>query len=550
LDVRRQITPEEKIIFSRISASTKKKSFISNLIKSEQVSSEIFLIGEVSSIGSIRYIAPYILHSNTKVKDLAVNQIHKLISSVSDLDLNWLDESIRGGHYFDYDSNIQRAWYQLTPEQISTLDFSKPHLISVLKVLSCHSSGFVREASIKKLINLDKCEAIKLLIIRANDWVKPLRELSTTSLKRLFKEVEVENLVNYVPNIEQLRNRQRNDNGKLIKDFENYFTNEESGSLLLNALNTTDYRAARASLKIVIRLVEDKKAIIDSCINNTDTIIRSRALSIAIESINQKELIVYLKTFSKDKSNSIRKQAVYRLIDLDFELARPVLIDFLTGNNKSIREFARFYLSRNDTFDFGMYYREHIQIKNNPRLANAISGLAETGDLKDWKFILEFENHKLPKVQSSVVLASAKLMEQPNSWLYEKLLCSNFQVSKAARNALVAIDDYATKDIVKLHKNNWRGVIGKRLRQLVERNDKWQSIILILESILNSGSHDYSELKRWLQQHNTNCCFVKPSAQILNEVIRLSELVNQTDNVVTDVSTLHEFALRLLNTDM
>ena len=129
--VKREITLADKDIIQAINNSEKETSFISKLKNRNAIPDSIFQLKEISSIGGIRYIAPYLFHSNLKVRDIAAQKIHELFLLTENKDLQWLDESIRGGYYYRYDLVIQRKWYDLGTGNIKNLELPKEKLSSI-----------------------------------------------------------------------------------------------------------------------------------------------------------------------------------------------------------------------------------------------------------------------------------------------------------------------------------------------------------------------------------------------------------------------------------
>jgi hypothetical protein len=545
--VKREITLADKDIIQAINNSEKETSFISKLKNRNAIPDSIFQLKEISSIGGIRYIAPYLFHSNLKVRDIAAQKIHELFLLTENKDLQWLDESIRGGYYYRYDLVIQRKWYDLGTGNIKNLELPKEKLSSILCVLSCHSSGYIREAALKRLINVDPVSAVKMLLIRVNDWVSKIRSFATSSLAKLVRQLDESQLADFLILVEQLRNRSRQDHSEIILEVEKRFSTSMGQSELVKAIKHTDYRVARSAFLIARRLVESKEKVFDVGSDHKDPLIRSWTLELAQQYFSGDELTEYLLRVSQDKLGMLRKRAIYKLLEIDYKLARSSLMNCLSDSSSVMREMARFYINREEEFNYAEYYRNSLKDMSGAKLAGLITGLAETGSERDWEVVLSYENHSTAKVRAAVILASKKLTVSDNNWLYSKITDGCPCEIKAAKQVLLSRNEYSEPDVINLHSDYSGGYKGKVLRQLIEKKCYWQAVKALLETMINKDE-DYSrELSDWLDKNGSAYWYVKPETKLLVDILELINIAKVKLGRNRNLNTLHEMTEKLNN---
>jgi len=545
--VKREITLADKEIIDAINNSEKKVSFISKLKNRNAIPDSIFRLKNVSSLGGIRYIASYLFHSNLKVRDMAVQKIHELFLLAENKDLQWLDESIRGRYYCHYDLAIQRKWYDLGTRNIKNLELPPEKLSSILCVLSCHSNGYLREAALKQLIHVDPFSAVRMLFIRVNDWVSKIRLFATSSLAKLVGQLDESQLADFLVLVEQLRNRSRQDHSEIILEVEKRFSTSKGQSELVKAIRHTDYRVARSAFLIARRLVESKEKVFDVGCIHKDPLIRSWSLELAQRYLIGDELTEYLLKVSQDKLGMLRRRAIYKLLEIDYKVARSPLVNCLSDNSSVMRDMARFYISREEEFNYADYHRTSLKGMKGAKPAGVISGLAETGNEEDWKLILFYETHPAPKVRAAVILASEKLTSSDKVWLFSKITDGCPSEIKAAKQVLLSRNEYTESDVIKLHSDYSGGYKGKVLRQLLEKKSYWQTAKALLEAMIKEDE-DYSrELSDWLGKYGRAYWFVKPETQLLVDIIELTNKAQEKMGRNANLIALHDMTEKLNN---
>ncbi|WMS86037.1 HEAT repeat domain-containing protein [Pleionea litopenaei] len=550
----RVISEDEKQIIESIKEPKLKTSFFKRTKKSDALPDNIFRLRELKSLGCIKYIATYLFHSNKKVREIASQTLHELFLSVEDKDLNWLDGNLRGGYYFRADFSSCRVWYELQAGIIDTLDFPKEQLSSVLSILACHSSGYVREAAIKRLVIIDVNAAIRMLFVRVNDWVKPIRLSTTKTLIKLIEQQEEQSVVCHLELLEQLRLRSRQDHKELISTIENRLSSPKGLIALMQAVEKSHFRVARSAFSIGARIADEKQDLLKLGLVNKDAVIRSLSLRVAVDYLNKESLIEYLIACSRDKLTLIKKKAIYKLLEIDSKLAREPLIEFLRSENDQVRYFARFYLNREESFDFAEFYRGELNETNISKLTGCILGLSETGDENDCILLERFQTHHNPKVKGAVVKARGMLVKGSHQWLIDRLINGSVEEVKASCDVLQKLNEYENEELEALHDDYFDGATGRAIRRLVLKRDYWRYIELLLRAIVKSADREFevyaSQISSWLSKYGWKQWYVKPKDGVLLRIIRLIDTIESTRGIDKKLLEIKALAKDLESRDL
>ncbi len=548
LKVKKELTQADKEIVESINSSDAKISFLQKLKgKRNNVPENVFRLREIESLGGIRYVVPYVFHANQMVQQLAIEKVHELFIQAESKDLNWLDQSIRGGYYVRCDLPIQQVWWNLEASHVPKINGRKEALASVLSILSFHSNGFVREAALKRLTYVDGKAAVKMLFLRVNDWVDAIRGFATRELSKLISEMDESQLADFLFLLEQLRSRSRQDHRELISQVESRYKTEKGQKEIVSALNLSDYKVCRSAFFIAKKVVRDKGQLLSCAAQHEDPVIRSLSLNLAKEVLYGKSLVEYLLNASKDKLGMLRKKAIYALLDVEYGIVREVLIDTLTDNSHAMRHMARFYLEREENFGSAKHYRSFLKANASEVLKGAILGLAETGDEADWEIVKAFEFDKKPKVRAAVISASEKLLANNKQWLFGKLVNGGACEVKAAKNVLLSLNNYSLEEVEEIHSQNSGGYVGKALRQLIAKKEYWHGARALTNTMLRSSENLNAELTNWLNKYGRAYWFVKPEDEVLVDVIENSKKLESQSENNEDLISLRRMTEQLHN---
>jgi hypothetical protein len=152
------------------------RSFWNRLFGSTEKQVELLRdIGHSGEAAAIPEIAWILVDFSGPVSRAAAEVVHRLIETLTPLDLAALDQRIR--EVGSYDREVDRRWRTLRPTDLSGFASSE-FAVSLLGLASFHSSGYVREAAVEHLAGQNSGHELPFLLIRLNDWVVPVRDVA------------------------------------------------------------------------------------------------------------------------------------------------------------------------------------------------------------------------------------------------------------------------------------------------------------------------------------------------------------------------------------
>lgn len=283
------------------------------------------------------------------------------------------------------------------PIDVSDIDFfSKtfPPDISVklLALSSLNHSGYVRQRAIEELAITKHSKAIRFLIIRLSDWVKNVREVAASSIRKYLTDEYREQFISELDNIDGLRNVGRVDLTTAYESILSFILEKKLNAETYNSLIVAD----KARLLYVKKYLE--KNSIDSQL--TEILISDRSFLIRIQilkrlnELNPSEQARIILGLLNDKSSQVRLQTLYYLADNSIQYYDTIL-KLTSDLSASIRDLTR-YLLKTHELNFREIYRGRIQ--GNDDKVGSILGLAEVGtndDLDLLKILIKSEDKKI-----------------------------------------------------------------------------------------------------------------------------------------------------------
>lgn len=500
-----------------------RRTVLSILIPKPDPAEKYNAINELCGIASISYLTYPAFHSDEAVRNITRRKIHDLFQLVQGNDLAWLDERIRADNYY-YNASFGSQWPNLKAEDVNNIRVTSAEDITLLCILCCHQSGYVREQALCRLADIAPSSAIKMAFIRINDWTANVRVIALSIMEQHIQSIPCVELMYYLPLIDKLRTLTRRNHSQLIDKIESRFNNEDGGEALLRAITEEDFRLARLAFRLSVKLFPHSQRILDMGAAHRDVLIRSWSLAEAVKQLSGDSLLTYLLLACRSQSASLRKKALYQLMDFFPEHSREPLERCLMHKSAGLRATARFYLLQQFSYDIVQYYRAKLDSRNVVELHRAILGLSEVGGSEEWPLIKLLENHISPKLRAAVILASPIHRISEKKWQLKKLQSDCLAEFTAAKKVLLASDDYQAEDIEQLEESVSVGVRGKALREMVLQKCQWQGLKLILQAVQQYPDNEemMAEIKQWLEVYDRPYWFVKPDAQLLNSIIEMA----------------------------
>ena len=467
-------------------------------------------LGAVPSLGNF-------LSDKKPVSVAAKAAIRQIMSGRSPDELSRLDEICR---QFSTYSSSYWPWAQIKPSQLSRIAAQDDVLI--LGLLSFHPSGWVRSESINRLNRLSGGVELDYLIIRANDWVDPVRNLAWKAICRRLNPDYAEAFARNMGIIVSLEAKTRTSMDGLLADIYDFLL---SNPVVLNsAIGHENFRIRRGAFQTAYRLDEGRRAkFIRLALRDSDSLIRLTAAKQAAVLADVSLRNQFMQMMLSDRWHAVRSQALHMVVSDSGDATKGILLGLLLDRSRTVRSAARYYLRRLGIEDFRSIY---IDALAGEQKDVAILGLGECGISDDAKAIESYLESSNPKILSAAVNATSRLL--PNN--SDSILLDNLaHLHKAPSNAAARqlrerVTPQTQPRLVQIFEDASLPFHARfNALKLLGATGKWDTLIFWLR-----GSEDrepkiaeYCErgLERW--QHAFNRSFTEPSGSQIQEIREL-----------------------------
>lgn len=288
-------------------------------------------------------------------------------------------------------------WARTAQERISLGDPS----VLALVVASFHPTGYVREAAVARLGEVDDPAAIQALALRAADWVPQVRERARAALVQRVSS-SVESLMSIGPLAVLFADREQG--AWLFAHLEESAARlDDSG--LRHLLTARDWRLRRVAYLIALR---DRRLgrveLMDAAAHDGDLVIRVQCADQAIRDAVATDQVTEVRSLADSGTAAVRAAAVSALARAGrVDVAQTALED----RNPMVREIAQAAVRRAGA-DPAQRYRDLVSATNPPDPA-AVAGLGETGTKTDAALIGLSLQHPVPRGRVEAVRALRRL---------------------------------------------------------------------------------------------------------------------------------------------
>ena len=406
----------------------------------------------------------------------------------------------------------EHDWKREDPANLLLPSLSESEKAIILGLASFHSNGYFRERAIKALSLMTSGAELPYLVIRLNDWVPAIWNRSNTAVLRRLNPQNARAIIDALPLIFRLRGRSRHDHHDLVDASIATLSKPDARPELELGLRSKDSMIRQCCYRVVIEAgIFDNPTLLDHLIKEPLPTNRTFILHHVRANLTPEEFQPYRSALLRDKSAPVRLTALRLLHQFNPAESIAELELAVLDEGSAVREAARFLLKRIDSkYDFPRIYREILQ---NPsiRYRGAISGLGETGQADDTKYIMPFLKADKARVVRSGMRAIAKLdFRGSKDALIAFLADPRTGVAKEARRLLFGrINAIDAELIHRDYFQNKPDVLRQQAAFLLCSLSKWDAPKYLLEicadrseSIAEFG---LSALSKWLSRYN--CSF-------------------------------------------
>lgn len=373
--------------------------------------------------------------------------------------------------------------------------------IYVLILGSFHPNGYFREQCMEALAK--ERGVLPYLMLRANDWVEPVRKKAFFLLDSYTGQCSVAEILSAMPVFEKLRcsGRRSEEQLKSLKNriiacLEQTLNNEGRQAVWSEdfSIRKSLYRMAMEegilSMEQMEEWLQKEK---DSC-----------GMAILIRGI----LAHPDCTLGRAEDYLTHSNAQIRRCALEYKYEHlkdswPGLAAMLLDPGRGVREYASYILEKHTSLDIRGYYLKHLE---DERPEYAILGLSEYSCRGNVTALLPGLNNPVRKVQKCTLLALGRQEDfEDEALLWKYLLDEQADISKAAYISIIKRDFYPGAERIyhaycrteKIHKK-------KYLLRLLLRENSWNR----LPWLLRIYSVDLPEQEKRMVRGGINCRFM------------------------------------------
>ena len=473
-------------------------------------------VAAADELGSVPSLANF-LSAKKPMSAAAKIAIRQIMSGRSPDELSRLDENCR---QFSTYSSSYWPWAQIKPGEVSRIASSDD--VYILGLLSFHPSGWVRSESIKRLNLQSGGDELAYLIIRANDWVEPVRKLAWSAIRRRLRSENADAFARNMGIVVALEAKTRTSMRELLADIYDFLLTTPRA--LDSAIAHENFRIRRGAFRTAYRLDEEQRSrFIKLALKDSDALIRLVAAKQAALLSDAGLRSEFMKIVLTDRWHAVRSRALHMAVSDADDSTEAILLELLLDRSRSVRSAARFYLRQLGAEDFRSIYLDALT-GDNP--AVAILGVGECGIADDATAINLYLESSNPTILSAAVTATSRLLPSESDGMLLGILAHPHKApsNAAARQLRERVSPQTQPRLGEIYEDPSLPLHARlNALKLLGKAGKWDTLIYWLRGTGDKEAKiaEYCErgLRRW--QHAFNRSFTEPSKQQVDEIREL-----------------------------
>ncbi len=270
---------------------------------------------------------------------------------------------------------------------------------AMLCILACHPNGYVREAAVLRLADVNTPLATGLLLVRLNDWVELLRRHARVILRSRLRETELHHWLLNFSLVTRLTQDVRAPNLELYLEVLALLDTPEGQRGLQEVFSSLE-PAVRLMLARQLLSAEGlpQPGVVELFAQDTLPAVRLAVLEhLPLEA---------LTPFLADPVAAIRASSLRRLLPaLEPEQALQVLSQALLDPREQVRLIAQFEVQQRGQEVRPLYLHHDPATLTSFQLQGWIAGLGTAGTTQDTALIRPFLHHPRTRVRLEVLYA-------------------------------------------------------------------------------------------------------------------------------------------------
>ena len=516
-------------------------SSIARLVRFGDTSARVVeRVGASGEPAALPDLLPYVFDKRRSVARSAARAASLLLSAVPVSEFPWLDERLRGR------STWWQGWFNMKPADLRSLARFEDSYPALLRLATCHPSGYVREGALKSLgANVDGSE-LPFLLIRLNDWVKPVRSCALELVKERANPDHAASLVRCLPLVIRLSDLGRADHTEAVEMILEVFRSPESGEALLEGTKAPDLKIRRLAFRLAPEnSTVDVGALVRIGLQDADQLVRLWGARLVVPTFSKDALPAVLETLESDSFMAIRRHALDVRMDQLPRTAEQKLVEFLLDRSVAVRGHCQYYVKKRFDRDPAAFYREYLKA-GAPRLRECLLGLGEVGEAADAQTLELFLGDPSASIRAAAIRSIAKLSKDPPiEKIIQALQEESGGVSREAREALKGWGRRVSPDILdSIYSGAAQRHVRKNALLVVNRLGLWDGLPILLRASCDDDDKlrelGLGFLSRWLIRSNRG--HVVPTKE---QIQRAREVLDTCSSQMNEVQwSEFDFVLR------
>lgn len=433
--------------------------------------------GATGQVAALPYLAQMIPEKNKKLTEATLRSIDRLLRILEPSDLRRLDQEIRMRWFYS-------SWAPtIRPRDVGKLVMKFEYPLAAAAICSMHRSGFIREEAVRRLAGLRTGDELPYLLIRAADWVEPVRKAAARSIR---ERLVVDYIPTFMDNLVLLEGESFESGraARLAPAIEQFLNSDEALPQLLRGFNHPDRGVRRAASRRALHAGIDAMTLLDSALAQDDVVVAQAIVRSAIEQATEDEREGLLDRLLSHPFGRIRQLALLARLRFYPESTSEVLGRALFDRQAGVRDIAQRVLAKQG-MDVAQRYRDAVA--ENPHVA--LLGLGESGAKSDAALAVPFVDSDEAKLRRAAARAISVL--DPSG--HHEVLLRAFQdpspaVSRAATQGLErAGASVVANDLWLILKSTQHEHHRKYAVTLLTHGDRWTMLKVGLQALLESS---------------------------------------------------------------
>ena len=364
----------------------------------------------------------------------AARSIYVQLSTCSSNQIIQLEKTFRTYSSLEWYASWEKVDIGFIKENIK----DKREIFYVFVLGTFHPNGYFR---VKCMVELSRDqEAFPYILLRMNDWVRPIREKATQIAYASIEHIPIETLLMSLPYLDKLLKGRRGDQ-ELVKNL--YKKVKDQIQRDICQINWDDVKDYELNMrKAIYKLILEEPLLELESVNRLLKREKSIALKgyimgriLRLYECSEKQIDFYLE----NKTTQIRYKALvykYEKLKGTWEGIENLLLDL----NSGIREYTCYVMRKHSRLNLIDFYTAHL---GDEKPYSAIMGIGEQGSKGDIEKIRPFLESDEPKIVRIALKAMTKILKEEGKPLYEHYLYH--EQPSVSKVAYIALKDYEIK---------------------------------------------------------------------------------------------------------